>query len=69
MIPDIGVMVGAYITMRCFDVLCRPETAFSSKGTRATMQVSALLVMVVTLVVVYDLVTRGSSIGTVPGLR
>src|SRR5690349_7050367 len=35
MIPDIGVMLGAYITFRCVEVLCKPETAFSSTATRS----------------------------------
>lgn len=69
MIPDIGVMIGAYITMRCIDVLCRPTTAFSSKWAGSTLRIIAMLVIVVTAGVVYDLVTRGSNVGVVPGLR
>jgi hypothetical protein len=69
MIPDIGVMLGAYITFRCAEVLCKPGTAFSSKTARSVTNILAMLTIVVAAVVVYDLVTRGSNLPNIPGLR
>ena len=69
MIPDIGVMMGAYITLRCVEVLCKPATAFSSKGARSVTNILAMLAIVVAAVVVYDLVARGSSLPSIPGVR
>jgi hypothetical protein len=67
MIPDIGVMMGAYITMRCIEVLCKPADAFSSKIARSVANILAMLTVVVTVVVVADLVNRGASFPSIPG--
>jgi hypothetical protein len=29
-IPTIGMMIGGYIILRCFDIFCRPDNSFSS---------------------------------------
>lgn len=62
-------MMGAYITMRCVEVLCKPATAFSSKAARSATNILAVLTIVVTAVVVADLLTRGSNLPTIPGYR
>ena len=48
MIPTIGVMIGGYIIMRCFDVLGRPKAGFSSESWRNWMLFTAVVVMIAT---------------------
>ena len=52
MIPDIGLMIGAYISTRMADL----TNSSSSK----VIRVFAALTMVVTVLVVFDLLMRGS---------
>jgi len=68
MIPDIGVLIGAYIALRCVEMLCKPEAAFSSKVAKSITSILATLTIVVTAGIVYDLVSRGSNFPVVPGL-
>lgn len=68
MIPDIGVLIGAYIALRCVEILCKPEAAFASGVARSITNVLAMLTIVVTAVIVYDLVSRGSNFPVMPGL-
>jgi uncharacterized protein YqgC (DUF456 family) len=68
MIPDIGVLIGAYIALRCVEMLCKPAAAFSSAVARSITSVLAMLTIVVTAVIVYDLVSRGSNLPVMPGL-
>lgn len=59
MIPDIGMMVGAYIFTRMIGVLAGPDATGAWAAVEAFC---AFITMVITVVAVYDLVTRGASI-------
>ena len=59
MIPDIGMMVGAYIFTRMIGVLVGPDATGAWTAVEAFC---AFITMVITVLAVYDLVTRGASI-------
>jgi hypothetical protein len=61
-IPLIGVMVGCYIAMRCFDVFCRAKESYASTGAHAVMWIVAALVLLVTAFCVLELVLGGRNL-------
>lgn len=63
MIPDIGVMVGAYIFTRMFAVIAPLDNRTSIGHILET--IFALITMFIALVVMYDLVTRGASMPSI----
>jgi hypothetical protein len=65
MIPEIGLMVGLYIVARMLELLTVPR---ASTTTRVLLGVVAVLVIVVTILVVADLMQRGSNLN-LPSLR
>lgn len=68
MIPDIGVLIGGYVILRCVEILSRPETAFSSKVAKSVTSIFAMLTVVSTVVIIYDLVMSGSSLQSLPAM-
>jgi hypothetical protein len=57
MIPDIGLMIGAYIITRMFSFLTRKGQMEES----LVVKIFAIITMLLTFVVVIDLFTRGTS--------
>lgn len=47
MIPGIALMIGAYISLRCFELFARPDSHFRSYGNR----IALLFVAVITLLI------------------
>lgn len=68
MIPTIGLMIGSYIIFRCFDLLCRGSGSFVSTAARSLMQVLAIILILLTGSLIYDLHSAGSAIPPMPGL-
>jgi hypothetical protein len=62
MIPEIGLMIGVYIITRMVSFLTRKELRRESVIT----QVFAAVTIVVTALVVFDLLSRGSSTSPFP---
>ncbi len=55
MIPAIGLMIGAYIVTRMFDLMAKAET-------HKAVKVFAVLTVLITLVSVVDILNAGSSV-------
>lgn len=57
MIPDIGLMVGAYIILRCTSFLTRD----GDQEEHVVVKGLAVVVILLTLISTYDLVAQGTS--------
>jgi hypothetical protein len=62
MIPIIGIMIGGYIILRCFDILSRAESSFSSSGARTRMLILAVLVIGATVLEIVSLMQSSQSV-------
>jgi hypothetical protein len=67
MIPTIGLMIGSYIIFRCVEVLCRAGNSFVSTAGRTTIQVMAVLLILLTGSLIYHLYNAVSLV-SIPGL-
>ena len=59
MIPSLAVMVGAYIVLRCIDLVLRADSHYSSRGAKGVVTLVAVLAAVVAVVQAYDIVQVG----------
>jgi hypothetical protein len=59
MIPTIGIMIGAYILMRCFEVFCRAKSYYSGGASQTVLTVAAVLVILLTAFSMASLATTG----------
>ncbi len=55
MIPTIGVMIAAYIVLRCFEMMLRSEDYWNSNGGRLFVVLLAACVIGTTVLSVVDL--------------
>ena len=62
-----GLMIGSYIIFRCVEVLCRASHSFASTAGRTTIQIMAILLILLTGILIYDLYNAASSV-SIPGL-
>jgi len=76
MIPDIGLMIGAYIVLRCVELLCSSGNRFAKPWARIVVMVFAVLTALLTVALTYDLVHAALVAGVpkfippdMPGLR
>jgi hypothetical protein len=69
MIPDIGLMIGAYITFRCVEVLCQNASHFSSQGARTFTRILAVLTMAVAAFCSLSLIAGSGSRSFGPGTK
>ena len=64
MLPTIGLMIGAYIILRSFDIILRAPTQFASKSAQTCMFILALLCVLVTGLGMLGLFLSSSSAGS-----
>ena len=50
MVPSIGIMVAAYIVLRCLDVICCHRDRYATAGAYVLMASAAGVTLVVTVV-------------------
>lgn len=62
MIPTIGLMIGAYIILRCLEILAKPAAEFNSSGARRGVMIFAVLVFLVSVLGVGELLRSGSDV-------
>jgi hypothetical protein len=71
-IPDIGVIIGAYATVRLIEILCSAESRFASKSGLIATKAFAACGMVVIAIAILDLLMAsqraGSAIPDFPSL-
>jgi hypothetical protein len=60
MIPNLALIVAAYVNFRMIEVFLYSGTRYSSKGTRIAACVFAVLVFLVTCVSAIDIMATGS---------
>ncbi len=68
MIPTIGMMIGAYIALRCLEVSVRAESHFINEFWRIVVIMVAILVFLLTGFLTFDLVLTGARSGSGLGL-
>ena len=67
MIPEIGLMVAGYIIFRCVEVMCRPATAFGSRGQQILVCIIGWVGIVATSFLAANLLLESSAtVGTAP---
>ena len=59
MVPTIGLIIGAYIVLRCFEIMGRADASWRDRGVRRFIQVMAFVVAGWTFLLSADLVWRG----------
>lgn len=59
MIPDIGVLIGAYCLVRLTDVALRPASAWAFPDCAPLVRTMAVVAAVVVLICILDLVLTG----------
>jgi hypothetical protein len=62
MLPDLAVMIGAYICFRMLEVTTFNSSRYKSKREHIIMIILALIVLVITVAVLFDIVTRSSGV-------
>ena len=62
MIPTIGLMIGAYILLRCCDTLTRSRDHFTSPRSATAMRFLAIVCLVVTAFFIVELLLSGSGV-------
>ena len=50
MVPSIGIMVAAYIVLRCLDVFCCNRDRYATRGANVFMMFAAEATLVVTVI-------------------
>ena len=67
MIPEIGLMLAGYIVFRCVEVMCRPVTAFGSRGLHNLVYIIGWVVIVATGFLAANVLLESSAtVGTAP---
>jgi hypothetical protein len=68
MLPDIGIMIGTYIAFRCIETFCLSASRYTDWGTRLVTFEFAMVTLLMTAFVVWDLLLSGShtSVPAVP---
>ena len=56
MVPTIGLMIGAYVVLRCFEIILRDREYWDSNASRLFVGALALVVACFTIVASADLV-------------
>lgn len=62
MIPTIGLMVGAYIVLRCAELATLPDAHFSSRVAAGVVRVLAMLTAAQTVYCIAELMRAGSAV-------
>ena len=60
MIPELGLMVGAYIIFRALEAAGQSESRFESATTKKVIQVLAVLLVAYTAFSMYALISHGT---------
>lgn len=68
MIPGIALMIGAYISLRCFELFARPDSHFRSYGNRIAILFVAVITLLVTAWQTAEIWTQALTSRGVPGL-
>ena len=63
MIQIIGLMIGAYIVVRCVEILSRKTESFDSEGWSGSVKVLAMLVGIFAIYGCYTLMKTGDDVG------
>ena len=67
MIPEIGLMIAGYIVFRCVEIMCRPVTAFGSRGLHNLVYIIGWVCLVATGFLAANLMLESSAtVGTAP---
>lgn len=66
MLPDIGMMIGVYILLRCCELICSSESRYSSKFALVVVRILAVVCFLVTLFFIADLALSGSQQPSLP---
>ena len=60
MIPNLTILIAAYIVFRCIEILCANASRFQSAIARSLMNVVALLLIVIAGWISYETVLAGA---------
>jgi hypothetical protein len=63
MIPDLAIIVSVYVCFRMIEVCLLKSDRYRNGGAHAVAGVLAILTLVVTLFVLFDILSKGSSVG------
>lgn len=62
MIPDIGLMIGAYIVLRCVEIMTKPASCFFNGNAAAVTKILSFFTMVATMILCLMLLAQGASL-------
>jgi len=62
MIPNIALMIGAYIGFRMLEVIARPDSSYINKGSATTVKVLAFLTFLVSGVACVSTLLGGTNV-------
>lgn len=60
MVPTIGIMIGAYIILRCAEIMLKPNEHFAPGAGRPIVILLAVAVSLLTAASIYDLSSAGT---------
>lgn len=60
MIPDLAIIVAAYVCFRMLEVCLFKSDRYLNKGVHVLLRVLAVLIILLTIVMVLDIVTKGT---------
>jgi hypothetical protein len=66
MIPTIGIVISAYVILRCLELMGRPATHFAAPGWGAVCRIAAALLVILAAMSCYDLLVSGSRMSGLP---
>ena len=64
MIPAIGLMIGGYIIFRRVEIICRPDSAFGSRGQMILVNVLGVIGILATGFLMFDLAMTSATTST-----
>lgn len=70
MIPTIGVMVGAYIVLRCAEIMLKPADQFAGGAARPILIFLSVGVALLAVIAIFELLSGSSDVGrALQGIR
>jgi hypothetical protein len=66
MIPDLAVIVAAYVCFRMLEVCLLKSDRYLNSGAHIFLRVVAVLVILLTVIVIADILSRGTTPGLTP---
>ena len=61
MFPALSIIVASYVILRCIEIITKPTTSFSSDSARTVVTVLAVIVIGLSAIELYDIVSVAHS--------